>query len=32
MVTHRDKYGPLLFLLYINYLPKIANDNAEVIL
>jgi hypothetical protein len=24
--------GPLLFLLYINYLPKIVNDNAEVVL
>jgi hypothetical protein len=24
--------SPLLFLLYINYLPKIANDNAEVVL
>jgi hypothetical protein len=24
--------GPLLFLLYINNLPKIVNDNAEVIL
>jgi hypothetical protein len=24
--------GPLLFLLYINYLLKIVNDNAEVVL
>jgi hypothetical protein len=24
--------GPLLFLLYINNLPKIANDKAEVVL
>jgi hypothetical protein len=24
--------GPLLFLLYVNNLPKIANDNAEVVL
>jgi hypothetical protein len=24
--------GPLLFLLYINYLPKIVNDNAEVVI
>jgi hypothetical protein len=24
--------GPLLFLLYINNLPKIVNDNAEVVL
>jgi hypothetical protein len=24
--------GPLLFLLYINYLPKIVNDSAEVVL
>jgi hypothetical protein len=24
--------GPLLFLLYINYIPKIVNDNAEAVL
>jgi hypothetical protein len=24
--------GPLIFLLYINDLPKIVNDNAEVVL
>jgi hypothetical protein len=24
--------GPLLFLLYVNDLPKIVNDNAEVVL
>jgi hypothetical protein len=32
-VSHRDQYiGPLLSLLYINELPKIVNDNAEVVL
>jgi hypothetical protein len=25
-------FGPLLFLLYKNDLPKIVNDNAEVVL
>jgi hypothetical protein len=32
-VSHRDQYiGPLFFLLYIHDLPKIVNDNAEVVL
>jgi hypothetical protein len=31
-ILHSIPLGPLLFLLYIDDLPKIVNDNAEVVL
>jgi hypothetical protein len=31
-MSHRDQYFPLLLLIYINDLPNIVNDNAEVVL